>query len=1567
MKKNHIFIYTYYLIIQICFFININCNIFCDSYHCNNNGISCTNTLNRKCHANCRPSIVNNNNGCYFCKNIVKYYQITSEQCEIKSKCDNKVVYESNECVDNCGNDYYELGDYCYKECPKNSVEITTSEYNKKCKCSNYYYNEIINGKNHSICLNSGENCPEEFISYIKYTKECLKKTCNSLGMKAKIELIGNRKIYRCTDYCDNNEFIYKKQEENSIIEYCVDTCPDGTKKYIENQIGKKQCIDCKSMNLYELDDECVTKCRSPKEYLNVANNICISSCPSDLYIYNEEEKKCVSTCSTVNGFYIKDETPKRCYKICPDNKYHNYGSNECIPSCTGNYKYHIEGEYICYTSCNDITPKDLNDYIYEKNNYICSYLQCYSFYSKINNVKKCFNSEEECKSNGYQYVNYFECLKKCSGYTIDNEEETELIKCFDDLDSCIAKTGYLYYNKDEKKCWEKCPNKYTSINKDGNKYECLEECPYYYYIDYITNIKYCLNSCKEQNLFFFKGEKQCYSQCEKQETATKKKYYFYDPSNNECLETCLGNKNEYAEEPINQAKECLFECPQSKHYFEDKKIILNDCLNFYYSSLNDKICVYSCDVNEYIDSNNKCVKKCPGNTPYFVENINNIGLDKCYSNCEEAGNQYKYIIEYNNQCVENCPDNYYSIDNYCYPYCPIGKRFFNTNNYTCSSKCPDELPYYETFSQNYPHIYKCKSNCNYYYLNNECKNECPKDYKYIGKNNVCVESCEWNENGPFYILEKQNPEYNIYKCVKSCLSTNNKFYDENTKECINNCPGYVKEDTNECVENCGTEKNSKYHFYDTEGITDNFYKINSCVLDCPSNKMIIQEDNHCNNKCKFDYSFIFNYICYESSCPMYTKITSYDSKNCVCDTNSILPFWYKENTINAKINYTCGLKECPDFKPYFLEENNECFNSCEEYNNYFSLRNKCIKKCDIYNTKENLEKHKCEFYNLEEAKNLEELKNYTSIQVVDLYNENEKPKGYLFHNENISLQIYAFEKNNKNRNLSIITNLTYIELEFDDKIYRANSLTEDEKIIIVKYDIKKPLNIYNNISYNYSLINPVEYEFYSSKTMNKIDLGIYEPYDIIISYPISYTINKFDDINKNGIYKNDIKYKFEIGKTLNKKNNEIDTFNISNKVYNDICTSIELNGADLVLEDRYKYLYPNDLILCENNCTLFYINYTQERIYCKCNYKTEFDFYRIHPLSNNTFNYKNRDDYREIIKCLFKLEIKNDILKNEAFWYCIIFVLIEIMLVCIAFSCGIRKLKNNISMRDNPVTDNEVINNIDNINDVSNPPPKRSNYLISTNTNLSSTERDLNSNNKKKTHKKIVFLDIINELIKEYEDKYENNKSDNNSKPLFFFSFLLDEIMDNIYCVKIFFIQKKYEIFAINLSLYLLCHMMLLSLLTVFFRIEIRKIFERKLEEIDYPNFGFYFYYGTISNIIIFIIYKIFQCILDNTKDINNITKENELNIKKKRENEFICKLIKKLIIYFIVLFGFIIIISFYLIIFCAIYNNTKPTIFKAYLISLIENLIIKIIYTICIVAIILTKITEKSIKKKN
>ena len=204
--------------------------------------------------------------------------------------------------------------------------------------------------------------------------------------------------------------------------------------------------------------------------------------------------------------------------------------------------------------------------------------------------------------------------------------------------------------------------------------------------------------------------------------------------------------------------------------------------------------------------------------------------------------------------------------------------------------------------------------------------------------------------------------------------------------------------------------------------------------------------------------------------------------------------------------------------------------------------------------------------------------------------------------------------------------------------------------------------------------------------------------------------------------------------------------------------------------------------------------------------------------------------------------------------------------------------------------------------------------------------------------------------------------------------SIFLAEIMDKIYLLKICCFLKKFQIFSVHIALYLICHLMLLTLLCAFFTINTIK---RIWNESNFPQLNFYLLYGFLGNIVIWIVYRIFLCLLDDQDKVKELVRlkseANNMNENKnggkeeitdnneeindeyieKKYNEVIRGIKIKTAIFFTIGFLLTAFCFIYLVSFFAIYTGTKSKVFKMYYISLIEIVLIKILYGICLAAL--------------
>ena len=102
-----------------------------------------------------------------------------------------------------------------------------------------------------------------------------------------------------------------------------------------------------------------------------------------------------------------------------------------------------------------------------------------------------------------------------------------------------------------------------------------------------------------------------------------------------------------------------------------------------------------------------------------------------------------------------------------------------------------------------------------------------------------------------------------------------------------------------------------------------------------------------------------------------------------------------------------------------------------------------------------------------------------------------------------------------------------------------------------------------------------VYYPFYNNNNLTKLDLNLCKGTKIKISIPVKINIT-------------------------------LDKYNPKSNYYNDVCckTTSE-SGTDISLKDRRKEFVENNMTLCEEKCDLINYNYTNEKVKCSCEIKT--------------------------------------------------------------------------------------------------------------------------------------------------------------------------------------------------------------------------------------------------------------------------------------------------------------------------------------------------------------------------
>ena len=199
--------------------------------------------------------------------------------------------------------------------------------------------------------------------------------------------------------------------------------------------------------------------------------------------------------------------------------------------------------------------------------------------------------------------------------------------------------------------------------------------------------------------------------------------------------------------------------------------------------------------------------------------------------------------------------------------------------------------------------------------------------------------------------------------------------------------------------------------------------------------------------------------------------------------------------------------------------------------------------------------------------------------------------------------------------------------------------------------------------------------------------------------------------------------------------------------------------------------------------------------------------------------------------------------------------------------------------------------------------------------------------------------------LTKNYEFVIDKNKTN-------LLNLILTEILDKIYIIKNILFIRKYEIMYLYLSVYVLYHVILLTILAMLYDIKtIKNIWNKE----NYPGMGLYLGYGFLSLIISWFIYIIILCLLTikgkyneiiNIKNSKKKTQENKIRLINKKYNSLLANMKIKLIVYYIIQFILIIAFFIYLVTLGAVYSGTMKKIFTSYGITILEAIILKIIY---------------------
>ena len=1185
-------------------------------------------------------------------------------------KCPTEKPFDDNrKCVVMCpqgGNKYHLYGETnCRSQCPQNTVidgDVCTSMCPDK-KYLDYFGKECIT------------ECDSTAPYYVEGVNQCIKKCdvtkylyegnkCVSSCSENKYK-VGNS----CEDKCPQNQsFVY----EHECLEKCPGDFPIHKTVKIDETTEVKMCLKECGDHLYP-DGECKNECNETYPYYNYDNGTCLEKCPYFYVDYPEEDqekekKKCYNKCPSTYPYYIKNPSfPIECSKTCDPPNFINITNKECQIDCElknftdNNINY-------CLNDCDDLGLLKFGGKCIKK----CEDLGQNYFLNPETNECECENlyyidgNEKICLA-----VNINDCSQNTNDYKIRKNGAKECLKdCEDHI---------LSY--DEKICYHddvstfKCPLAIHSVKSytgDKNaKYKC--DCPSKFYIESTTNEKVCLSENEE-----------CPSG------------YKFKSDTNECVENCGSGYCQVANLCIRNDGACseYWNKINENEYQPSQGNSCNNAQKFYEMG-DTKICVKNCQNSTYfIFHDNKCISSCsdiPNSELYKIPSSslgeNPLSLYKCRCTnlwYKDSSGKTQCLPSTIKECKENANNDNTEIKNKV-------KMKLDTNECVTENECTLE------FNKGV-----CFESCN------EVKKYFP-GFEYreilIGEERKC--RCEglWIDNE------------GIIECLKDKTCPKEKKYliDE-TSECTSNSECSGKIFNNICYKDCSKEKNTKVEGNECVCL-NKWYKYKNEFLDfenyivclgadenCPSEYPYIKPVNECIESLD-SCDKIFNNECYKDSCPTDTIEDPKNPKICICDTENKRWYQYIDNGITF---LKCGLDKCKDNKPYFDEETKECLVKCSA--DKYIYKNTCYKECPGKTKVLDQISKFCEdilvFDEEEKMKTIGDLETKMSNEttIIELY-EKTTSVGLVYNIDNSSLQFYGVNKKSEpDQNLIMRSNLTYIDIsKCLDTLYKkaSNDLRDTDDIVIVKYDIGDVTNS--------TTINPVEYKLVNSRTGKPIPMTDCGDNSILISYPLSSILNNFPTRNRRKTRKLqeseesitlnlNFKEQFLLGKELYLQDNEIDIFNYENKIYNDMCYPFEIDGKNLILEDRFNYLYPI-FTFCESNCIYNNTDFINERINCNCSPKDQVKLDRTFVYKKSEADIQKVKDNQKstILKCISKI---SNLSKNFGFFYGLIVILIEIGMILLTLLYSYKVLNMRIKRKYDINGDDKYDINDDDDND---------------------------------------------------------------------------------------------------------------------------------------------------------------------------------------------------------------------------------------------------------------------------
>ena len=547
-----------------------------------------------------------------------------------------------------------------------------------------------------------------------------------------------------------------------------------------------------------------------------------------------------------------------------------------------------------------------------------------------------------------------------------------------------------------------------------------------------------------------------------------------------------------------------------------------------------------------------------------------------------------------------------------------------------------------------------------------------------IKVNDICIESCDTYEYKNICLDE----------CPKGTLINNNICEDnpclknnQNLIECLDNTPeGYYFDAADELYKKCFED--CKFCNGPKEETNDNCIEYKYGLLAVPSNSYKI--------------------------CPYLHYLDDLDIYHCT-----------ENNMCPDNFELISGTKECR------IKNNND------EVNNNISTENVgnfCEPNIDniIPKSTSNYELiKKTDSLNLKET-------NENSNKMVSNYignisqNSSDYIKSSVIKEDNTLLYNLIKQILFRIFNFTIYNNYTYTNLlqENNDKILtnireiikhgfnisiidegKIPSLTAGEFNYLITSTLIKELNNNNNIIVDLGKCEEqLKYKYNISKNDSLYLLIVNGKIDNIpkIEYEVFYPFSPTNFTTLNLTHCKDMKVDISI--PINISMNDIDFYNKSSGLYNDICYTLTTESeTDISLKDRRNEYIEKNYSICEEDCDFTEYDNIAKRAKCTCMTKLELPLIskitvdKKKLLSN--FKYIRNVGNFKMLKCIHLFLNKNNIFKNYANYFVAILFIISLLALFIFYLYSKAKIIKNIEqiIKEKRLNKTKEINNIDN------------------------------------------------------------------------------------------------------------------------------------------------------------------------------------------------------------------------------------------------------------------------------